>query len=334
MDANQRSEVNNQTNNNANEKWTPGSTGASGENGQPLDHTYPQGLGVQQQGNQQRDVMGPSHSGDAQLAGPGGIGGRDYGGDTGIPGGSMDTQVNGGSGPVQGITDSHQRQMEQRSGAYGMLEQPVGHRDKDGGVDLHRQRDLGRDELRGRLPAQSVAQPDLRGGSLGPHGGNLNMNAEGTQGGGMPGPLGREPAPTTMGSMGNRQSAGPSSTQGGGMAGPGTSSVNVGGQEAQRGNMQQGVAGSHSGANQQSDFGGVHQSNDAAGGLPRSPGNSGASNSTDRAGSQTGTGGREAGMEDVHESNDAAGGYPRSPGGANRLAGDSNMDDDTGFKRK
>ena len=328
MDANQRSEVNNQTNNNANEKWTPGATGASGENGQPLDHTYPQGLGVQQQGNQQRDVMGASHSGDAQLAGPGGIGGHDYGEDTGIPGGSMDTQVNGGSGTVQGITDSHQRQMEQKSGAYGLLDQPIGHRDRDGGVDLKQQRDMGRDELRGQLPSQSMAQPDLQGGSLGPHGGNLNMNAQGS---GTAGALGREPGPTTMmGAMGNRQSGNASPSQGG----AGTSSVNVGGQEAQRGNTQQGVAGSHAGANQESDFGGVHESNDAAGGLPRSPGNSGASSSTDRAGSQTGSGGREAGTEDVHESNDAAGGYPRSPGGANRLAGDSNMDDDTGFKRK
>jgi len=337
MDANQRSEVNNQTNNNANEKWTPGATGDSGENGQPLDHTYPQGLGVQQQGNQQRDIMGTQQSGAGPGAAPGGMGGRENGDDSGIPGGSMETQINGGSGTVQGITDSHQRQMEQRSGAYGLLEQPVGHRDRDSGVDLNRQRDMRRDEVRGQLPSQSMAQPDLKGGSLGPHGGNLNMNAQGTQGGGMAGPLGREPGPTTMmGSMGNRQSGNPSSIQGGGMPGPqaGTSSVNVGGQEAQHGNMQQGVAGSHSGADQQSDYGGVHESNDAAGGLPRSPGNSGASSSTDRAGSQTGSSGREAGTEDVHESNDAAGGYPRSPGGANRLAGDSNMDDDTGFKRK
>jgi hypothetical protein len=36
----------------------------------------------------------------------------------------------------------------------------------------------------------------------------------------------------------------------------------------------------------------------------------------------------------VHESNDAAGGYPRSPGGANKLAGDRKMDDDTGFSRQ
>ena len=80
MDANQRSEANNQTNNGANEKWTPGSEGASADRGQPLDHTYPRGTGVQQ-GNQ-RDVMGTQ-----QNAGPGGIGGREYGEDAGIPGG-------------------------------------------------------------------------------------------------------------------------------------------------------------------------------------------------------------------------------------------------------
>jgi hypothetical protein len=36
----------------------------------------------------------------------------------------------------------------------------------------------------------------------------------------------------------------------------------------------------------------------------------------------------------VHKSNDAAGGYPRSPGFSNKLHGDENMDDDTGFKSK
>jgi hypothetical protein len=322
MDANQRSEINNQTDNNANEKWTPGSTGASGENGQPLDHTYPQGLGVQQQGNQQRDIMGTQQSGAGPGAAPGGMGGRS-GDDSGIPGGSMETQINGGSGAVQGITDSHQRQMEQKSAAYGELELPVGKRPKDQGVHLSRQRDMSRDAVRGQLPSQSMAQPDLQGGSLGPHGGNLN-----TQGGGMAGPRSNQPPYATSGSMGNRQSAAPSSTSGGGMPGPQSGAAAPhSGQEAQRGNMQQGVSGSHAGSNQQSDFGGVHQSNDVAGGLPRSPGNTGAQNaqqSTDRTGSQT----------DVHKSNDAAGGYPRSPGYANRLAGDSNMDDDTGFKRK
>ena len=47
MDANQRSEVNNQTNNGANEKWTPGSQGKTADNGQPLDLSHPQGSGTQ-----------------------------------------------------------------------------------------------------------------------------------------------------------------------------------------------------------------------------------------------------------------------------------------------
>jgi len=338
MDANQRSEINNQTNNGANEKWTAGATGKSAENGAPLDHTYPQGLGVQQQGNQQRDIMGTQQSGMGPGAAPGGMGGRDSGDDSGIPGGSMENQINGGSGTVQGITDSHQRQMEQKSAAYGMLEQPVGHRPHDSGVNLNQQRDMRRDDARGRLPSQSTAQPDLQGGSLGPRGGNLNMQGD-TRGGGMAGPLSQQAASQMSGSMGNRQSAAPVSqgdlsTNRGGKADPqsGGQSSEAGGQEAQHGNIQEGVAGSRAGANQEADFGGVHQSNDAAGGLPRSPGNTGAS--TDRAGSQTGADGREAGTPDVHKSNDAAGGYPRSPGFANRLAGDSNMDDDTGFKRK
>jgi hypothetical protein len=120
------------------------------------------------------------------------------------------------------------------------------------------------------------------------------------------------------------------------------------GHEAESGNTQLGVSGSASASNQNSDYGGVHQSNDVAGGLPRSPGNSGPLNSqhsTDRGGSQTGTGaadigpgherpGHERPGQGEHQSNDASGHYPRSPGYANRLAGDQNMDDDTGFKRK
>jgi hypothetical protein len=316
MDANQRSEANNQTNNGANEKWTPGSEGASADRGQPLDHTYPQGTGVQQQGNQQRDIMG----------GQAGIGGREYGEDAGIPGGSMDNQINGGSGAVQGVTDSHQRQMEQKSGAYGLLEQAVGHRPKDSGVDLNQQRDMHRDVVRGNLPSQSARQPDLQGGSLSDSRGNLQASTH-TQGGGMHGPRSELPSQPPRGSMGNRQSAS-GSTQGGGMPGPGA----AGGQEAQRGNTQLDVAGSRSMSNQNSDVGGVHQSNDVAGGLPRSPGNTGA-DSTDRQGSQTGST-ASAGGPAVHKSNDAAGGYPRSPGFANKLHGDDNMDDDTGFKRK
>jgi hypothetical protein len=40
----------------------------------------------------------------------------------------------------------------------------------------------------------------------------------------------------------------------------------------------------------------------------------------------------DGGIDDTgRESNDAAGGYPRSPGGANQLAADRKMDDDTGL---
>ena len=74
----------------------------------------------------------------------------------------------------------------------------------------------------------------------------------------------------------------------------------------------------------------VHESNDVAGGLPRSPGNSGPR--TEGEGYQVG-GSMHAEPNPVHQSNDAAGGYPRSPGGANKLAGDRKMDDDTGFSR-
>jgi hypothetical protein len=291
MDANQRSEFNNQTNNVANEKWTPGSKGKTADDG-PLDHTYPQGAGVQQQGNQ-----------------------------------AIDTNP-GGSGPVQGITDSHQRQMEPKSGAYGLLEQPVGHRPKDSGVNLSEQRDMHRDAVRSQMASQNAQQPDLQGGSLNQQHGSVQGS---TQGGGMHGPQ-SQPTSLTAGSIGNRQQTSSlyvsdNSTRGGGM---------LGRQSAEQGNTQLGVSGSHSMANQQSDVGGVHESIDLAGGLPRSPGNTGAQNaagSTDRAGSQTGPGAADGGPP-AHDSNDAAGGYPRSPGYANRLAGDSNMDDDTGFKRK
>lgn len=341
MDANQRSEVNNQTNNGANEKWTPGSQGKTADNGQPLDHTYPQGRGTQEMGNQSLSDPGTRQSG----AGPGVVDKKFQRSDamnhTDVAGGSMRTQIDGGSGPVQGITDSHQRQMEQKSGAYGLLEQPVGDRPKDTGVDLNEQRDMRRDSVRGQLPSQSAAQPDLQGGSLGPHHGNLQSAYQGgsvqggnTQGGGMAGPQGSLPPHAPAGSMGSRQSGHYYASQGGGMAGPHTGAQ--AGQEAEAGNTQLGVAGSGSMANQNSDYGGVHESNDAAGGLPRAPGNTGphnAQSSTDRAGSQTGTGAADSGPP-MPESNDASGHYPRSPGYANRLAGDRNMDDDTGFKRK
>jgi len=345
MDANQRSEVNNQTNNVANEKWTPGSTGKTADGG-PLDHTYPQGPGVQQQGNQGIDTMGPGVSSGRQSGGgpgaePGGMGGRDDGGNqSATPGGSMQTQMSGGSGPVQGITDSHQRQMEQKSGAYGMLEQPIGHRPKDSGVNVTEGHDMQRDVVRATMASQNPNQPDLQGGSLSRQHGSIQGS---TQGGGMHGPQSQPTSLTAGSATGNRQQTSSlyvsdNSNRGGGMLGrqAGDQGSGQGGQEAQRGNTQLGVSGSHSMANQQSDVGGVHESNDVAGGLPRSPGNTGAQNaahSTDRAGSQTGTGGADSGPP-PHDSNDAAGGYPRSPGYANRLAGDRNMDDDTGFKRK
>ncbi|MCC2955963.1 hypothetical protein LK542_10090 [Massilia sp. IC2-477] len=74
-----------------------------------------------------------------------------------------------------------------------------------------------------------------------------------------------------------------------------------------------------------------HESNDVAGGLPRSPGNSGprSENQGWKPGQSV-----QADTDPVHESNDVAGGLPKSPAGANRLAGDRKMDDDTGFSRK
>jgi hypothetical protein len=237
--------------------------------------------------------------------------------------GAQQPQMSGGSGTVQGITDSHQRVMDQqKSGAYGILEEPLGHRPGGSGVDV---------------------SPHHAGSAGQNHGaGNMQSASQGgTSGGGMHGP---QSAPTSLNAgsaTGNRQQGSSlyvsdnSTRNGGGMRGP-LSGSQGNGQEAQRGNTQLGVSGSGSMANQAASIGGVHESNDAAGGLPRSPGNPGAQNSahsTDRTGSQTGPGGAEGGPP-AHESNDAAGGYPRSPGYANRLNGDENMDDDTGFKRK
>lgn len=243
MDANQRSEINNQTNNLANEKWTPGSKGKTADEG-PLDHTYPQGLGVQQQGNQGIDTMGTQQSG----AGPAPLaGGRtelaENRRESMTSAGSLQSQMSGGSGTVQGITDSHQRQMEQKSGAYGILEEPVGHRPKDTGVNLTQQR-------------------DLQGGSQVPYHGSMQSGSviEGTSdtsthGGGMRGPQ-SPPASLNAGSAtGNRQQGSSlyvsdnSIRSGGGMRGPlsgsqgnaqGRLDENEPGQEAQRGNTQLG----------------------------------------------------------------------------------------------
>lgn len=177
MDANQRSEFNNQTNNGANEKWTPGSKGNT-QTG-PMDHTYPQGPGRDQAirgDNEMQGAEDPARMGQQEVAAEDG-GRADY--ETtlpraipaDLPGGSMQSQQTGGSGPQQGITDSHQRQMEERSGAWGLLEQPVGHRDKDSGTDLraHPANQEGHSQDVHAMNPHDAAQPELQGGSLGRH---------------------------------------------------------------------------------------------------------------------------------------------------------------------
>jgi hypothetical protein len=69
----------------------------------------------------------------------------------------------------------------------------------------------------------------------------------------------------------------------------------------------------------------------AGGDATQQAGSAGGAQSVDRAGSQTGTVVQGQGLPAGHESNDAAGGMPRSPGGANQLAADQKMDDDTGL---
>jgi hypothetical protein len=336
MDANQRSEVNNQTNNGANEKWTPGAKGNTKPDA-PLDHTYPQGASPRQ------GVMPGSEMGTPQTgAGPEAFEGTDASRSSATPdlqGGSMQTQQTGGSGPQQGITDSHQRAMEQRSQAYGKLEQPVGGRPKDSGVSLHGERQSGNTQATVDMNPQNAAQPELQGGSLGGNHGNRQS----TQGGGQHGPS-SQVSRQQGGSMG-QQSAAPQGTQGGGQFGPQSdmSSMQRNGSMAQQSSAQPGGSmgsmqstdrkGSETDPrNQQYDTGAL-ESNDLTGGLPRSPGNSGP-RPDERSTHQTGPDNRadlQRTDRGVHESNDVAGGYPRSPGGANKLAADEKMDDDTGF---
>jgi hypothetical protein len=281
MNPNQRSEVNNQTNNGANEKWTPGSQGKTIAEG-PLDHTYPQGASQQQGQGQvgtQQSGVGPAAPTDVTQQ-------RGAAGAADLQGGSMQTQQTGGTGAVQGITDSHQRAMEERSGAYGQLEQPVGERSRQA------------DTPQGSSQSGQGSMGSRQGG------GQLGGGEQrGQQGGGQMG-----------------QSNGTPSVQGGGSMGA-EQSTDRGGSQTGAGNYQGGA--------------GTHMSNDTAGGLPRSPGNTGASGGpTDthltgaqvHANQQQGSG--------VHKSNDLAGGYPKSPGGANKLAADEKMDDDTGFSNK
>ena len=313
MDANQRSEMNNQTNNGGNEKWNANAKGKTAPDA-PLDHTYPQGAS-QQQGRQGIDQMGTQQSG----MGPGPWTEESSRWD--LPGGSMQTQQSGGSGPTQSITDSHQRQMEQRSEAYGQLEQPVGgHRPADSGTDLLRREGehAGNTQATHAMNPQDARQPELQGGSLGHHHGV---------------------AQPVYGSQSMQSAQSPQSAQSAQLA-QSTSSQQPG--NSQRGadmpqssaqNAQDSTdrAGSQTGEEGRESGTEIHQSNDVAGGLPRSPGNSGPR--TENPGWQPG-----ASMKDepnpVHQSNDAAGGYPKSPAGANRLAGDRKMDDDTGFSRK
>jgi hypothetical protein len=288
MDANQRSEMNNQTNNGGNEKWNKNAKGKTAPDA-PLDHTYPNGASQQQQGGQGVDQMGTQQSG----MGPGQFAEDSSRWD--LPGGSMQTQQSGGSGPQQGITDSHQRQMEQRSIAYGQLEQPVGHRPSDSGTDLlrHEGSHAGNTQAAQRMNPQDPRQPELQGGSLGHHHGvGQSMQS------------GQEPSTerTQDNPAGNAQDS------------------------TDRAGSQTGEAGRESGTGET----GMHESNDTMGGLPRSPGNSGPRG--DNPGWKPG-GSMNQDPNGVHESNDAAGGYPKSPAGANKLAGDKKMDDDTGFSR-
>ncbi|MBQ5939212.1 hypothetical protein [Massilia sp. AB1] len=409
MDANQRSETNNQTNNGANEKWTPGSKGNTTSG--PNDHTYPNGDTMQQVqpgsgpvGTQQADLnAGASEQNwfnrdDSKFPATGGD----------LHGGSMQSQQTGGSGPQQGITDSHQRQMEMHSEAWGLLEQPVGRRDKHGGVDVHPH--TGNSQAVHDMNPQNINQPELQGGSLGHHhhhydapqvvgesplrsaqadlsatpheelygrdqvhaprnamqagprnmqsGGGEQQSRQSQQGGGM------QSGGAQSGSMqsGSRQSGSAASGSAPSGSAPSGSASSRGVQPGsmQSGSVQSGNTQSGSGQSDQREYaneqrsGGhsqysadrdgsqtgeqardkgtedVHLSNDVAGGLPRSPGNSGPR--SDNPGWKPG--GSMQRDPAVHESNDTIGGLPRSPAGANQLAGDRKMDDDTGFSRK
>ncbi|UVW27701.1 hypothetical protein [Massilia sp. H6] len=264
MDANERSEMNNQTDNGANEKWTPGAKGTTTSG--PPDHTYPLG----------------------------------------------DT------GPQQGINDSHQRQMALHSDAWGRLEQPVGRRDPHSGTDLlapsAQQHD--NSQVADRMNPQNPAHPQLQGGSLGRH----HDMAAGTY---------QAPGVAEQSFYSNQQSA----TNGG----EGTGMATAHPQDNQEHGRQQDGQASDS-AQQGTEHGDVrdegslhvHKSNYSAGGLPRSPGNTGPGNDEPAWHPAQG---RDAEKNPVHQSNDLAGGLPKSPAGANQLAGDRKMDDDTGFSR-
>ncbi|MGZ5202030.1 MAG: hypothetical protein ACXWC4_19905 [Telluria sp.] len=358
MDANQRSEANNQTNNGANEKWNPGSEGKTRNPDAPLDHTYPQG----QQAAPRVTGAARDEGGMQTGVGPGVYDGsyqRSDGKGENLQGGSMQTQQTGGSGPQQGITDSHQQAMEQRSPAYGQLEQPVGDRPNETGTSLPGNQQSGNTQATEKMNPQDPRQPELQGGSFGGHHGNQQSS---TQGGGAVGTEGTGMAmPRNAGGSMGQQSAGNFGTQGGGQPGPQADVSNVqrgGSMNQQSGNLQGTQGGGQAGQqhtvpDRRSDSGGTHDSTDrigsqtgnyqremgvhesdySAGGHPRSPGNSGPypeSRSTHLTGAEN-LADLHRNDRGVHDSNNSSGGLPRSPGGANKLAADEKMDDDTGL---
>ena len=279
MDANQRSEGNNQTNNGANEKWNADAKGATRDGAS--EQRAPSGTGMA------RADLPSSSAG--QIASTGG---------------------------QQGTTDSHQRQMEMHSGAFGKLEQPVGERQQDAGASMgedvaNRQ---GKTRTDDNTASPNLAQPSQPGVAPAhdPRDvpGTDEREARGTEAG-VPG--------VQYGDIyGNRQSADDNRADT---------------QDASSSKIQESTdrEGSQTGeARRDPAVDNIHQSNDAAGGLPRSPGGTGPR--TEGEDYQTGSSMKDE-PNPVHESNDAAGGYPRSPGGANKLAGDRKMDDDTGFSR-
>ena len=295
MDANQRSESNNQTNNGANEKGTPGSKGNTRSG--PMDHTHPQGASEQRgAGSIDGEGTGMAHAG------------------------SMQGQQTGGSGATQGVTDSHQRQMEMHSDAWGKLQQPVGNRQRDSAASMgedvaNRQ---GKTQTADTLNPQDPAHPELHAA---PQSGQPGRDGR------VPGTVPPEPIGTEAGVpgvqhgdiYGNRQAATDDNR---------ADTQDASASEVQRSTDRQGSQTGAEARDTGSDD--VHKSNNVSGGLPRSPGNSGPR--TEGEGYQVG-GSMHAEPNPVHQSNDAAGGYPRSPGGANKLAGDRKMDDETGFSR-
>lgn len=271
MDANQRSEVNNQTNNGANEKSNPDAKGATRDGAS--EQRAPSGTGMAH-----TDLPSASQG---QLA---------------------------PTGAQQGTTDSHQRAMEAQSGEWGQLSEPVGNRQ-------------GKTSTTDNPNAPASVQPAHAGTSTGTGvdtgivPGTEERDARGTEAG-VPG--------VQHGDIyGNRQSV--DNANGENRADTQDASSSKIQESTDRNGSQTGETRREVPADE------FHQSNDLAGGLPRSGGNGGPR--TEGEGHETG-GSMYAEPNPVHESNDAAGGYPRSPGGANQLAGDRKMDDDTGFSRK